>query len=124
MLCGLWTKHNSYRYGKYFQIRFAFESIVLAAPAAAEAAVDRPPGANSGTVEGRRAARQHQVHLLQQLYDICTAANTATAGLSGDAVVATVAAATNTTARTMADSAAAAVDVAEGVGSAADTKLV
>jgi hypothetical protein len=55
--------------------------------------------------------------------EICTAASTVTAGLSGDAEVVTVAAATSTTARIVAGSAAAAADVAEGTGSVADTKL-
>ncbi len=93
------------------------------APAAAEAAVDRPPGANSGRKAGGATASGLPTPTALRT-DICTAANTATAGLSGDAVVATVEVSTNTTARTIADSAAAAADVEEGVGSAADTKLV
>jgi hypothetical protein len=93
------------------------------APAAAEAAADRPPEANSGRKAGGATASGLPTPTALRT-DICTAANTATAGLSGDAAVATVAAATNTTARIMADSAAAAAEVAEGVGSAADTSLV
>ncbi len=93
------------------------------APVAAAAAVDRLPGSNSGRKSGGVTASGLPTPTVRRT-DLCTSAASVTAGHSGDSEVVTVAAATSTTARITADSAAVGADVAGLVGSAADTNRV
>jgi hypothetical protein len=95
----------------------------ILAPVAAAVAVDRLPGASSGRRAGGVTASGQPTPTVRRTA-LCTAKASVTAGHLWDAEVVMVAAATNTTVRTMADSAAAAADVAEGVGTAADTYRV
>jgi hypothetical protein len=101
----------------------AIGAAAISAPVESAAAVDRPPGANSGRKAGAVTASGLPTPTARRT-DICTAAASVTAGLSGDAEVATVAVATSTMVRIMADSAAAAADVVGWVGLAADTNRV